>query len=153
MAIQKQKTRASGREPGFVSIPAPPKTKFLHYPNRYRILLTRADDAAATFTNGFSCSQAVCFAFVKDFRIDRGDQFQILSSGHTEKKERFFFVLPKISGGRLSSISYFDPDDLGVDCTYGLVQDFTPGCLNQFDRFTNTGECFTLRAAPSKSLG
>ena len=114
--------------------------------------MTRADDAAATFTNGFSCSQAVCLAFVKDFRIDRGDQFQILSSGHTEKKERFFFVLPKISGGRLSSISYFDPDDLGVDCTYGLVQDFTTSCLYQFDRFTNTGECFTLCAAPAKSL-
>ena len=33
--------------------------------------LTRADDAAATFTNGFSCSQAVCLAFANDFGIDR----------------------------------------------------------------------------------
>ena len=33
--------------------------------------LTRADDAAATFTNGFSCSQAVCLAFAEDFGIDR----------------------------------------------------------------------------------
>jgi len=33
--------------------------------------LTRADDAAATFTNGFSCSQAVCLAFADDFGIDR----------------------------------------------------------------------------------
>lgn len=33
--------------------------------------LTRADDAVANFTNGFSCSQAVCFAFAGDFNIDR----------------------------------------------------------------------------------
>ena len=33
--------------------------------------LTRADDAAAAFTNGFSCSQAVCLAFAEDFGIDR----------------------------------------------------------------------------------
>ena len=32
---------------------------------------TRADDAAAAFTNGFSCSQAVCLAFADDFGIDR----------------------------------------------------------------------------------
>ena len=32
--------------------------------------LTRADDAAAMFTNGFSCSQAVCLAFAEDFGID-----------------------------------------------------------------------------------
>ncbi len=33
--------------------------------------VTRADDAAATFTNGFSCSQAVCVAFAEDYGIDR----------------------------------------------------------------------------------
>jgi len=33
--------------------------------------LTRADDAAANFTNGFSCSQAVCLAFANDFGVDR----------------------------------------------------------------------------------
>jgi C_GCAxxG_C_C family probable redox protein len=33
--------------------------------------VTRADDAAANFTNGFSCSQAVCLAFAEDFGIDR----------------------------------------------------------------------------------
>jgi C_GCAxxG_C_C family probable redox protein len=32
---------------------------------------TRADDAAVNFTNGFSCSQAVCLAFAEDFGIDR----------------------------------------------------------------------------------
>ncbi len=32
---------------------------------------TRADDAAAIFTNGFSCSQSVCLAFAEDFGIDR----------------------------------------------------------------------------------
>ena len=33
--------------------------------------LTRADDAEALFTEGFSCSQAVCAAFAEDFGIDR----------------------------------------------------------------------------------
>ena len=33
--------------------------------------LTRADDAAACFTGGLSCSQAVCAAFAEDFGIDR----------------------------------------------------------------------------------
>ena len=33
--------------------------------------LTRADDAAAIFKSGFSCSQAVCCAFAGDFGIDR----------------------------------------------------------------------------------
>ncbi|MDO9324687.1 MAG: C-GCAxxG-C-C family protein [Methanoregula sp.] len=33
--------------------------------------ITRADDAAAMFTNGFSCSQAVCLTFADDFGIDR----------------------------------------------------------------------------------
>jgi C_GCAxxG_C_C family probable redox protein len=33
--------------------------------------MIRPDDAAATFTDGFSCSQAVCLAFAKDFGIDR----------------------------------------------------------------------------------
>lgn len=33
--------------------------------------LTRADDAAAIFTEGYSCSQAVCAAFAEDFGIDR----------------------------------------------------------------------------------
>ena len=33
--------------------------------------LTRADEAAANFTNGFSCSQAVCLAFANDFGVDR----------------------------------------------------------------------------------
>jgi C_GCAxxG_C_C family probable redox protein len=32
---------------------------------------TWADDAAVNFTNGFSCSQAVCLAFAEDFGIDR----------------------------------------------------------------------------------
>jgi C_GCAxxG_C_C family probable redox protein len=33
--------------------------------------LTRADDAAALFTGGYSCSQAVCAAFAEDFGVDR----------------------------------------------------------------------------------
>jgi C_GCAxxG_C_C family probable redox protein len=33
--------------------------------------LTRADDAAAIFTEGYSCSQSVCAAFAEDFGIDR----------------------------------------------------------------------------------
>ena len=33
--------------------------------------LTRADGAAANFTNGFSCSQTVCLAFADDFSINR----------------------------------------------------------------------------------
>ncbi|MEI8331726.1 MAG: C-GCAxxG-C-C family protein [Methanomicrobiales archaeon] len=33
--------------------------------------MTRADDDAATFTHGFSCSQAVCVAFAEDCGIDR----------------------------------------------------------------------------------
>jgi hypothetical protein len=57
-----------------------------------------------------------------------------ISSGYTglTKKERICVSCRK-AGGHLRSVSYFDPDDLGVDCTYGLVQDFTTGCLFQFD--------------------
>ncbi len=33
--------------------------------------MSRADDAASLFTNGFSCSQSVCLAFAEDFGIDR----------------------------------------------------------------------------------
>jgi len=33
--------------------------------------LTRADDAAAMFRDGFSCSQSVCLAFAADYGIDR----------------------------------------------------------------------------------
>lgn len=33
--------------------------------------LTRADEAAATFAEGFACSQAVCSAFAEDFGIKK----------------------------------------------------------------------------------
>ncbi|MFA4877416.1 MAG: C-GCAxxG-C-C family protein [Methanoregula sp.] len=33
--------------------------------------LTRADDAEATFTGGFSCAQSVCLAFAGDYGIDK----------------------------------------------------------------------------------
>ncbi|HVP96821.1 C-GCAxxG-C-C family protein [Methanoregula sp.] len=39
--------------------------------------LTRADDAAALFTAGYSCSQAVCAAFAEDFGIDRTTALRI----------------------------------------------------------------------------
>jgi len=52
------------------SAPAVTTTSFSALHKRYRITLTRADEAAANFTNGFSCSQAVCLAFADDFNID-----------------------------------------------------------------------------------
>jgi len=39
--------------------------------------LTRADDAAALFTAGYSCSQAVCAAFAEDFGIDRSTALRL----------------------------------------------------------------------------
>ena len=50
--------------------------------------LTRADDAAAIFKSGFSCSQAVCCAFAGDFGIDRDTALKFSCSfgggmGHT----------------------------------------------------------------------
>jgi len=39
--------------------------------------MSRADDAAAIFTNGFSCSQSVCLAFAEDFGIDRETALKI----------------------------------------------------------------------------
>jgi len=39
--------------------------------------LTRADDAAALFTAGYSCSQAVCTAFAEDFGIDRATALRL----------------------------------------------------------------------------
>lgn len=35
------------------------------------MILTRADEAEAVFSEGFACSQAVCSAFAQDFGIDR----------------------------------------------------------------------------------
>jgi C_GCAxxG_C_C family probable redox protein len=42
--------------------------------------LTRADDAAALFTAGYSCSQAVCAAFAEDFGIDRDTALRLSCS-------------------------------------------------------------------------
>jgi len=39
--------------------------------------MTRADDVAALFTAGYSCSQAVCAAFAEDFGIDRATALRL----------------------------------------------------------------------------
>jgi C_GCAxxG_C_C family probable redox protein len=47
-----------------------PKFPFSAFHKRYLMTLTRADDADANFSNGFSCSQSVFLAFAKDFGVD-----------------------------------------------------------------------------------
>ena len=48
-----------------------PHTLSVPNDNPGSMTLTRADEAAAIFTEGYSCSQAVCAAFAGDFGIDR----------------------------------------------------------------------------------
>ncbi len=48
-----------------------PHTLSVPNDNPGSMTLTRADEAAAIFNGGYSCSQAVCAAFAEDFGIDR----------------------------------------------------------------------------------
>lgn len=41
--------------------------------------------------------------------------------------------MQEVSGKNLHCVSNLNPDDLGVDRTNSLVQDFTAGFLYQFD--------------------
>ena len=45
--------------------------------NPVTVTMTRADDVAALFTAGYSCSQAVCAAFAEDFGIDRATALRL----------------------------------------------------------------------------
>ena len=50
---------------------APPCSLSVPGNNHATMTLTRADDAVAAFTGGYSCSQAVAAAFTGDFGVDR----------------------------------------------------------------------------------
>lgn len=105
--------------------------------------LTRADDAAACFSSGFSCSQAVCAAFAEDFNMDRETVLRLSCglgggmghSGNTCGAVTGAIMVIGMKYGRVKT------DDLPAkEKTYALVNEF----MTEFLRRNHSVNCTEL---------
>jgi len=105
--------------------------------------LTRADEAAACFGSGFSCSQAVCSAFAGDFGIDRDTALKLSCgfgggmshSGHTCGAVSGAVMVIGMKYGRTT------PDDPeSKERTYAKAREF----ITEFLRRNHSISCTTL---------
>ncbi|HNX17422.1 MAG TPA: C-GCAxxG-C-C family protein [Methanoregula sp.] len=105
--------------------------------------LTRADDAAACFSGGFSCSQAVCAAFAEDFNIDRETALRLSCglgggmghSGNTCGAITGALMVIGMKYGRTKA-----EDTAAKEKTYALVNEF----ITEFLRRNHSLNCTEL---------
>ena len=95
---------------------------------------SRGDDAAAIFTGGFSCSQAVCLAFTEDWGVDRDAALKLSCAfgggmGHTGNTCGAVTGALMVIGMKYGRTR---PDDLAAkDKTYELVNAFNTEFLRR----------------------
>ena len=105
--------------------------------------LTRADDAAALFTAGYSCAQALCAAFAGDFGIDRATALKI-SCGFGAGMARSDNTCGAVTGALMvigMKYGRTEADDLPArDKTYAVANAF----LTEFLRRDHAIRCTDL---------
>jgi C_GCAxxG_C_C family probable redox protein len=111
--------------------------------NRYSMASTRGDDAAALFVSGWSCSQAVCCAFVNDFGTDEKTALRLSCGlgggmGHTGNTCGAVSGALMVIGMKYGRTAL---DDLvSKDKTYEVAQQF----IREFRRRNNSVNCTDL---------
>jgi len=111
--------------------------------NRYTMAPTRGDDAAELFRGGWSCSQAVCCAFAKDFGIDEKTALRLSCGlgggmGHTGNTCGAVSGALMVIGMRYGRTEL---DDLAAkEKTYEVAQEF----IREFRRRHHSVNCTEL---------
>jgi C_GCAxxG_C_C family probable redox protein len=104
---------------------------------------TRGDDAAALFRDGWSCSQAICCAFAKDFGIDEKTALR-LSCGLGGGMSHTGNTCGAVSGALMvigMKYGRTELDDLASkEKTYELAQQF----IHEFRRRNHSVNCTEL---------
>jgi C_GCAxxG_C_C family probable redox protein len=105
--------------------------------------LTRADDAAALFTAGYSCSQSVSAAFAEDFGIDRTTALRLSGSfgggmAHTDNSCGAVTGALMVIGMKYGMTDAGNP--AGKEKTYAVAQEF----ITEFMRRDHAIRCTDL---------
>ena len=120
-----------------------PHTLSVPNDNPGSMTLTRADEAAAIFKSGYSCSQAVCAAFAEDFGIDRDTALR-LSCGLGGGMAHTGNTCGAVTGALMvigMKYGRTEVDDLrGKEKTYAVANEF----VTEFLRRNHTVNCTEL---------